>query len=283
MKKTVLGIAALLLILTGCVSTKTLQEAVNESEARRDKIEKIEATIKNLNEDITSLNKELGDLRAEKERLTTENVSKDQDIASLKSNIANLHIEIADLKGEVARLKVKTGELSSEKEKEIANVKKTYKSLVKEMEQEIKKGEIKITRVLDKLSVNLVEKVLFDSGSSEIKPKGKEILSRVAIVLKDVKDKQIKIEGHTDDVPIGYKIVDRFPTNWELSTARATTVVRYLQETGGLDPKLLSAAGYSMYSPVAENETDEGRARNRRIEIVLLPLDIDRVIKELKE
>ncbi|MFQ5481034.1 MAG: OmpA family protein [Thermodesulfobacteriota bacterium] len=283
MKKSILGILALLLILTGCVSTKTFQEAVNESEARGDKIENIEATVKKLKKDIAALNVKLGEMKAENQSLIAETAAKDDEITSLKSNMADLHVETADLKGEVERLKLKAGEISSEKEKEIANVKKTYKSLVKEMEKEIEKGEIKITRALDKLSVNLVDKVLFDSGSADIKPEGKEILSRVAEILMDVKDKQIRIEGHTDDVPIGYKIVDRFPTNWELSTARATTVVRYLQETGGLDPKLLSGAGYSMYSPVAENDTDEGRAQNRRIEIVLLPLDIDRVIKELKE
>jgi len=94
----------------------------------------------------------------------------------------------------------------------------------------------------------------------------------VVSILKDVKDKRIQIEGHTDNVPIVSALKKRFPTNWELSTARATEVVRYLQEQGGLDPKLLSATGYAEYQPVAANDTDEGKRKNRRIEIVLLPL-----------
>ena len=101
------------------------------------------------------------------------------------------------------------------------------------------------------------------------------MLDRVAEILRKITDRQIKVEGHTDNVPIGPAIIDRFPTNWELSTARATTVVRHLQERG-LDSKLLSAEGYSEYRPVASNETEEGRAKNRRIEIVLIPLDVAR-------
>ncbi len=83
------------------------------------------------------------------------------------------------------------------------------------------------------------------------------------------------MEGHTDNVPIGPAIIDKFPTNWELSTARATTVVRYLQERG-VNPGYLSAEGYSEYRPVAPNDTEEGKSKNRRIEIVLIPLDVNR-------
>jgi chemotaxis protein MotB len=94
----------------------------------------------------------------------------------------------------------------------------------------------------------------------------------VIAILKDVKDKRIQVEGHTDNVRIVSSLKKKFPTNWELSTARATEVVRYLQEAGGIAPKLLSATGYSEYQPVAPNDTDEGKHKNRRIEIVLLPL-----------
>jgi chemotaxis protein MotB len=122
----------------------------------------------------------------------------------------------------------------------------------------------------------MVEKILFDSGSAAIKQNGKEVLARVAEILSSIHDKQIRIEGHTDNVQIGPALAEKFPTNWELSTARSTTVVRYLQKQG-VDPTFLSAAGYSEYSPVDANETEEGRARNRRIEIVLIPLETDRI------
>jgi chemotaxis protein MotB len=80
------------------------------------------------------------------------------------------------------------------------------------------------------------------------------------------------VEGHTDNVPIGPDLVHIFPTNWELSVARAVAVVRFLQEKGGIQPKRLSARGYSYYRPVAPNESEEGRRQNRRIEIILIPV-----------
>jgi len=99
------------------------------------------------------------------------------------------------------------------------------------------------------------------------------VLNRVGEVLKGLVDKAIVIEGHTDDVRISGDLAKRFPTNWELSTARATSVVRYLQEAAGIPPDRLSAVGFGPYRPVGPNDTSEGRARNRRIEIKLVPLE----------
>jgi chemotaxis protein MotB len=120
--------------------------------------------------------------------------------------------------------------------------------------------------------MTMVDKILFPSGSADVSKGGKQVLDKVIAILKDIKDKRIQVEGHTDNVRIVSAIKTKYPTNWELSTARATQVVRYLQEAGGIDPKQLSAIGYAEYQPVALNDTDEGKAKNRRIEIVLLPL-----------
>ena len=95
-------------------------------------------------------------------------------------------------------------------------------------------------------------------------------------------DKQIRIEGHTDNVPITGKLKSRYKTNWELSTARATTVVRYLIDTGGVGKQHLSAVGHADTRPVASNETDEGRSANRRIEITLYPKDLSEISEELQ-
>ena len=124
----------------------------------------------------------------------------------------------------------------------------------------------------NRLTMTMVDKIIFPSGSAEISKEGKKVLDKVISILKDVKDKRIQVEGHTDNVRIVSVSKKRYPTNWELSTARATEVVRYLQEAGGIDPKLLSATGFGEYQPVAPNDTDEGKHKNRRIEIVLLPL-----------
>jgi len=123
--------------------------------------------------------------------------------------------------------------------------------------------------------------VLFDSGKAQVKPAGLKVLKQVSDVLKTVTDKQIRIEGHTDNVPIGSRIKERFPTNWELSTARATSVVRYLIEKGGVDRSSLSAVGYSDTKPMLSNEAEEGRQANRRIEIVLYPKDLTDIASQI--
>jgi len=105
-----------------------------------------------------------------------------------------------------------------------------------------------------------------------IKPKGQEVILKLADSFRDNKDQNIGVEGHTDDVQIGAALLDRFPTNWELSAARATAVVRFLQEKGDIAPERLTASGFGFYRPVATNETPEGREQNRRIEIILVPV-----------
>lgn len=148
------------------------------------------------------------------------------------------------------------------------------------MKDEIAKGDIKIKQVKDRLTIDIVDRVLFDSGQWAVRPEGLQVLRQVSDVLKHVTDKQIRIEGHTDNVPIGLKLRDRIPTNWELSTARATNVVRHLIDQG-VDRTLLLAAGYADTRPIASNETAEGRAANRRIEIILYPKDLSEIAKQI--
>lgn len=261
---------AALVLASGCVSTKTYESAMAEAEAERARVEaEMEETRGELTAEIGELNDRVDELTRQKE--------------ALEKLSAERAEEIAMLKNEAERISEQAGRITVEKEKELRSIRETYDDLVSEMEEEITRGDIKITRAVDKLSVNFVEKILFDSGRSEIKPEGLKVLKRVGDILKGVEERQIRVEGHTDDVPIGYRLKERFPSNWELSTARATTVVRYLQDSVGVDPSRLSAAGYSEYRPVETNDTADGRAQNRRIEIVLLPLDVDRVLEELKD
>ena len=115
------------------------------------------------------------------------------------------------------------------------------------------------------------DKILFNTGSVVINDRGKELLAKIADSLRDNLNQKILVEGHTDNVGIGTELRQRFPTSWELSTARATAVARFLQEVTGLEPERLSACGYSFYRPLAPNDTEEGRRQNRRIEIILGP------------
>jgi len=149
---------------------------------------------------------------------------------------------------------------------------KTYAQMIEKMKSEIAEGQVTITELKGRLTVNMVDAILFDSGKADIRPEGRQVLQKVAEVIGQVEDKAIRVEGHTDNVKISAALARAFASNWELSAARALNVARYLQRLG-VDPGLLSAAAYGEHRPVSENETPEGRAKNRRIEIVLVPRD----------
>lgn len=169
------------------------------------------------------------------------------------------------------RLEAKVRELSEEKRAEIEKLKTTYDDLIEGLKEEVQKGEITITRLADQLNVKIVDSIIFPSGKAELSPDGIRVLQQVGGILKKAKDKRIRVEGHTDNVPIHPKLQKKFPTNWELSVARATNVVRFLQDEVGIDPHNLEVAGLGENRPVATNETRKGRMQNRRIEILLLP------------
>jgi len=154
------------------------------------------------------------------------------------------------------------------KEAEIQQLSGTYQSLVEQLESEVRSGEVEIEELRGRLQVRALDQILFDSGSVEIKPRGRDVLVKVAKQLAKVTDRQVRVEGHTDDVPIA---TARFPSNWELSVGRAAAVARLLAEQG-VSPQRLEVAGFGEFRPIAANDAAEGRARNRRIEIVLAPL-----------
>lgn len=189
------------------------------------------------------------------------NLELTQKVQTLESHVATLSQQ---LKEEVAKV-------STEKNEEITRLTGTHEALINELKNEIEQKEIQITQLADRLSVSLVDKILFPSGEADLSAAGVQVLQRVGNIIKGADDKIIRVEGHTDNVPIAARLQAQFPTNWELSVARATNVVRFLQESVGIAPERLLAVGFSQYHPLDTNETKEGRSRNRRIEIALLP------------
>jgi len=158
-----------------------------------------------------------------------------------------------------------------QKEREISELDYTRKEIEAGLKEQIVQKDIKLEEIEGKLKVTFVDKILFDSGSVKVKQKGKQVLLKLADTFRENKDQNIVVEGHTDDVEIGSGLQGMFPTNWELSAARATAVTRFLQEEGNIEPERLTASGFSFYRPVADNETEAGRKQNRRIEIILFP------------
>ena len=199
---------------------------------------------------------------------------KGQELGQAKAELADAQAATEKAQAEASGLKDKLAESQSridvlEKEKEAAV--QTHKSLEDEMRAALESKDVTISKLQGKLTVNILDRVLFDSGEAELKPDGEAVLRKVAAILTQHPELKVHVIGHTDNVPIRAGGRSRFASNWELSTARATAAVRFLCESCGVDPKRLGAVGYGEFRPVADNATPEGRARNRRIAITILP------------
>ncbi len=161
---------------------------------------------------------------------------------------------------------------------ELQQLREAKSMLEQKLRREIGDERVKLEMADRGLVITFVAEVLFDSGKSQIKSEGKEILQKIANVLKkETPDNEIGIEGHTDNEPIKHS---GFKSNWELSTARATEVLHYLVDNGKLNPEKLSATGYGEFRPVTNNDTPEGRQKNRRVEIIIKPMKIEKVRAE---
>ncbi len=158
----------------------------------------------------------------------------------------------------------------AELEKEKEAVSQSRRSLEDEMRAALESRDVTISQLQGKLTVNILDRLMFDSGEAQVKPDGEAVLRKVAMILTQHPELKIHVIGHTDNVPIRASARSRFPSNWELSTTRATAAVRFLSEHCGVDPRRMGAVGYGEFRPVADNATAEGRAKNRRIAISIL-------------
>jgi chemotaxis protein MotB len=233
----------------------------------QDENKKLNATIETLTGDLSAMTGERDRLAADNKEL--EGVLKAKS-DSLSQTIVELRGKIAVLETENRKLKQDIVALQKAKEEKVQEVSTTYESLLEKMKKEISQGQVTISELKGKLTVNMVDAILFDTGKAEVKKEGLEVLQKVISILKEETDKAIRIEGHTDNVPITGALAKKYPSNWELSSARAINVTKFLQEQG-IDPAVLSAEAYGEYKPIAENDTPEGKAMNRRIEIILVP------------
>ena len=257
---------------------KQLEAAQQDLGSAKTALDDANARIAALDKEKEQMTAALTQARAQAQQLMSEGAAAQEETTRLQTTLQQ---EKERLKAEEAE-KASLEKERAAKEAEIQRLTKTHADLTRSLQAEIAKGNIRIQQVRDRLTINMVEKVLFDSGRANVKPAGLKVLEQVSDILKNVTDKQIRIEGHTDNVPIGAKIKERFPTNWELSTARATSVIRYLIENGGVGRANISAGGYADTRPVATNDTDEGRTSNRRIEIVLYPKDLSEIASQMK-
>ncbi|HVZ73261.1 MAG TPA: OmpA family protein [Polyangia bacterium] len=227
------------------------------------------ATVKDRDDQKAKLAATQADLDKEKaahKKDIDRNVALTSKLASLGQDVSRLETERTGLGGELDQAKKRMEELKkaqAQAEERAAQ----FRKLVSQFKALTDSGKLKVEIRENRMIIALGDKILFDPGKTALKPEGKDALTQVTAVLKDMQNRNFQVAGHTDNDPIKSK---QFRSNWDLSTARAVEVVGFMISQG-LDGKRLSAAGYADQSPVAPNDTPDNKAKNRRIEITLVP------------
>jgi chemotaxis protein MotB len=252
-------LALLVVASAGCVTRGAHLQVVEE----RDQLAQDKAELEDQVRRLSASNESLG---AERVRLVEEMDGLLQTRATLEADIRKLKRTEAILS---ETLREREAKLSSTSD-ELRNLRGTYQGLVDDLQEEVAAGQIEIEQLRDGVRLNLTQDVLFASGSAELNASGLSVVRKVASRVKGVPH-GVEVQGHTDPIPIRRPAEARYPTNWELAAARASQVVRLLEQEG-VEPRRLSAVSFGPYRPVASNETPEGRAKNRRIEIRVEPL-----------
>ena len=269
MKIKVLGLSLILLgtMATSCVSNKKyaqLQDKYNELElvygSTRDDllgcnsdVRNLQTQLDNANQTNAQLRKDLNDLKKALSKSMEQNSQGNVNISKLvdEINASNKYIK------QLVDAKSKSDSLN------IALTNKLTRSLSTD---ELRDVDVKVLKGV--VYISLADNMLFKSGSYEVSSQAKQTLSKIAKILKDFKDFDVLVEGNTDNVPISKTNIRN---NWDLSALRASSVVQVLQNDFGINPARLSAAGRGEYNPVTDNDTEVGKQRNRRTEIIITP------------
>jgi chemotaxis protein MotB len=201
------------------------------------------------------------------------------DFSELRAQNGQLEEELQQLEARLRHVeRLKQESKLAKVRREVQTVSREIDRITKALEEKFGKSLV-VTQHQDRLVLTMLGQVLFESGKAQLTPLGLDIMKKVGEVLAPLPNKNIQVEGHTDNNPIYGRLQQQYPTNWELSTARATTVLRFLIEQTGMNPKDFSATGYADTQPAVPNDSEEGRAQNRRVEIVLYP---ERVLQDNK-
>ncbi len=263
---------ALALLVSACFLKPQFSTLEDQLEDSRNQKVQIKSRLAFLENELAESEKELEQATAELHDTRVAKNQCDQDLNDIQAQntyLKKINLQLSE------NIKVLNLELNKKKsvielqEKVIQLLDDTKKTIETSLKDQIAAQEVEVVEADNQLKVILVDKILFDSGSADINPKGKALLQVLAKSLKENKNHDIVVEGHTDNVALTAYLKKRFPSNWELSTARAAAVAHFFEAQGGIDPLRLSARGYSFYRPVASNNTEDGRRQNRRIEIVL--------------
>jgi chemotaxis protein MotB len=244
----VTAVLAAAIISSGCVSTGTFEKMQTAKDA-----------------EINTLQQQNASLEQQRTTLEQQKNAAEQANAELKGQVQSTAQKNTAMQEQVGFLEDQKAALLAASQRR----QQQYDTLVQNLSKEVQKGQLQVKQYQNMLTVDLAEQIFFDSGRATLKSGGKEVLKKIAEALKGYESKVIRVVGHTDNVPVAKSLQGTFPSNWELSVARATNVVRFLQDAG-VPPERMVASGRSEYDPVAPNDTPEGRQKNRRIEIMLI-------------
>lgn len=261
MKKLIgIGLMAVLLMGTSCVSKKKYSQLENDLKKTENDLKSAEMALSVCEEKKASFKDQINTLKNTNAAL----LSSQGDLATIsKKGAQNLERSLESIKEKDLQIKTMRDAINKKDSVTLALVTSLKGAL-----DDINDEDIQISVEKGVVFVSISDKLLFGSGSYKLTSDAKRVLGKVAKVVKDKSDFDFMVEGHTDNVPISR---DCFEDNWDLSTKRATSVVRVLQNDYNVDPKRMTAAGRSEYLPISDNETKAGRAKNRRTRIVVLP------------
>jgi len=274
LSRLILCVLALGLCLPGCGVRKDLyQSALDTIAEGQDKITGAAGQLEACNASIKEITDSLGTCKGEVEALAAARDEVLADNAALRAQLRGAGQDVDALLEEKTSMSDMLAEANRaldqarQRQREAEARDAIYTRLRERLQSMIDAGKLNVRIVRGRMVIDLKQDILFPSGSATLSDIGNETLREVADALAEFDDRSFQVEGHTDNVPIK---TDRFPSNWELSTARAVSVVK-LFTTRGIEPGNISAAGYGEFQPRADNASAEGRSLNRRIEVVMLP------------
>lgn len=250
--------------LSGCVTTGTYEKKEAEAAGLAKDLRAEQERRARTQSELEVLKAQLDQIALDVTSLKAKIQADEQNLSQKEAELRASHAHAADLQALVDELSTSKKKLEAAKA-ELEKKSAEYEQLAGALRGEIESGRVELSELRGRTSLKMKDRILFASGSATIGSDGRAALKAVAQALRGVQGKVIRVEGHTDNVPTAGTA---YPTNWELSAARALAVVRFLQECG-VDPTRLAAAANGEFRPVAPNDTPEGRSQNRRIEIVL--------------
>lgn len=282
---------------TGCVGIEDYERKTDEAAGLRKELSDQQSRIDGLRRNVEELEGRIKQKDLETQELSQSLTMARRHSQQTETRVADLRAQLTAQQSQQTESAKKAGRFERAYENSRARVRELQKNLVatqkkllrfedrirfqiqleKDMKaqfsRERRRGTVEVRRAGDRVIISIASAILFKSGSAKVRSESKALLVKFSSLLRRYSNREVQVQGHTDNVQISDRLAERWETNWELSAARATRVLRYFVEVGNLDPRRVSGAGMGEFRPVADNDTREGRRTNRRIEIVIFPPD----------